>query len=106
MLATLRPAPMAMIETTTLRLADGIDDATFLAADEKVRTDFLYQQPGLIRATTARGDDGQWIVVVLWASDDEAAAAELAAQTDPGNGELMALVDATSVKRKRYRCFD
>ena len=97
---------MAVIETTTLRLADGVDDATFLAADEKVRTGFLYRQPGLMRATTARGGDGQWIVVVLWASDDEAAAAERAAHTDPANGELMALVDATSVDRRRYRTFD
>lgn len=97
---------MAVIETTTLRLADGVDDAAFLAADEKVRTGFLYRQPGLMRATTAVGDDGEWIVVVLWASDDDAASAETRARTDPANGELMALADATSVKRKRYRCFD
>jgi hypothetical protein len=97
---------MAVIETTTLRLADGVDDATFLAADEKVRTGFLYRQPGLMRATTARGDDGEWIVVVLWASDDDADAAATRADTDPAYAALTALVDATSVERKRYRCFD
>jgi len=97
---------MAVIETTTLRLADGVDDATFLAADEKVRTGFLYRQPGLVRATTARGDDGEWIVVVLWASDDDATAAERAARNDTANNRLMSLVDATSVDRRRYRTFD
>jgi hypothetical protein len=97
---------MAVIETTTLRLADGVDDATLLAADEKVRTGFLYQQPGLVRATTARGDDGQWIVVVLWASDDDADAAAARAETDPAYAALTALVDGATLHRRRYTTFD
>ena len=62
---------MAVIETTTFRLADGVDDAAFLEADEQARTGFLYHQAGVIRATTARADDGEWILVVLWASYED-----------------------------------
>jgi len=97
---------MAVIETTTFRLADGVADAAFLEADEQVRTGFLYQQPGLVRATTARGNDGEWIVVVLWASDEDANGAEGRAPSDPATGALMALVDGRTVDRRRYRTFD
>jgi hypothetical protein len=72
-----------VVETTTFQLADSVDDAAFLEFDEEVRTGFLYHQPGLVRATTARGDGGEWIVVVLWASVDAADAAVQAAENDP-----------------------
>ena len=97
---------MAVIETTTFRLADGVGDEQFLDVDERVRTGFLYQQPGLVRATTARGNDGEWIVVVLWVSDEDANAAERRASSDPATGALMALVDARTVDRRRYNTFD
>ena len=95
---------MAVIETTTFRLAHGVDDAAFLEFDEQVRTGFLYHQRGIVRATTARADEGEWIVVVIWASDGDADAA-LAAGTDDGTMQrFMQLVDG--VERKRYRTFD
>ena len=95
---------MAVIETTTFRLADGVDDAAFLEFDEKVRTGFLYHQPGIVRATTARGDDGEWIVVVLWASIEDADAALEAGTSDGTMQRFTQLV--AGVERKRYRTFD
>jgi hypothetical protein len=95
---------MAVIETTMFRLAGGVDDDEFLKADERLRTGFLYQQPGMLRATTARGEGDQWIVVVLWRSDEDADAATLA-ETDPAYTELMALVDRPSLERRRYTTF-
>src|SRR5262245_44247260 len=56
---------VAVIETMTFRLRDGADEAGFRAADQRLQTEFAYQQPGLLRRTTATGDDG-WIVVDLW----------------------------------------
>src|SRR5437763_10482981 len=91
-----------VLETTTFRLADRVSDDVFLHADEGVRTGFLYRQPGLVRATTARGDGGEWIMVVLWASQNEADAAAARAATDPGTTELMALVDQQTHARRRY----
>ena len=95
---------MAVIETTTFRLADGVDDAVFLEFDERVRTGFLYHQRGMARATTARGEDGEWIVVVLWASEDDADAALDAGTNDGAMQRFMELVDG--VERKRYTTFD
>jgi hypothetical protein len=97
---------MAVIEITTFRLDDGVDDADFLQADERVRTGFLYRQPGLVRATTARGEFGEWIAVVLWRSSEEADDAAALAETDPATAELRGLVDARSIERRRYTTLD
>jgi hypothetical protein len=95
---------MAVIETTTFRLADGVDEPTFLEFDEAVRTGFLYHRPGVVRATTARGDNGEWIVVVIWASDDDADAALEAGTSDGTMQRFTQLVDGA--EPKRYRTFD
>jgi len=95
---------MAVIETTTFRLADGVDEAAFLEADEQVRTGFLYHQPGIMRATTAKSDAGEWILVVLWASEDAADAAAEAERKDPAVERFMQLV--LRPERNRYRDLD
>ena len=86
-----------LIDVTTFRLAQGVDDATFLAADEQVRTSVLYQHAGLVRSTTARGDDGDWVVISLWW--EEGAGMVSLTETD-----LAPLI--TDVDRRQYRTFD
>jgi hypothetical protein len=88
---------MSCIEVTTFRLADGVDEAAFLDADRRAQTDVYYQQPGCLRRTTARRDDGEWLVAVLWASQDAAS---------PATPDLDALVDPASVRRARYAALD
>jgi heme-degrading monooxygenase HmoA len=92
-----------VIETNRFRLVDGVDDAAFLEADEQVRTGFLYQRPGIVRATTAKSDDDEWIVIVLWASDEDADAAADAAQEDAAVKRLEQLV--VGMQRTRYHDF-
>ena len=48
----------------------------------------------------------EWVVVVLWATPQDADAAAARAEQDPARGELMALVEGSSVVRKRYTTFD
>ena len=97
---------MAVIETTTFRLADDVDEAEFLKADERVRTGFLYWQPGLVRATTARGEGDEWIAIVLWRSGEDADAAAALAETDSAATEFRGLVDRRSIDRRRYTTLD
>src|SRR5260370_35054776 len=63
---------MAVIEVLTFGLDSQTEEAEFLAADKRVQTEFFYQQPGLVRRTTARGDDGGWLIVSLWGSQANA----------------------------------
>jgi hypothetical protein len=100
---------MAVIETMTFRLVDGTDDDVFLAVDKRLQSDFAYQQPGLARRTTARGQGdrtGEWIVIDLWRSAEDADAAAARWDEDPTARELMALVDPGSVEVRRYADLD
>ncbi|HET6953899.1 MAG TPA: hypothetical protein VFI47_26275 [Acidimicrobiales bacterium] len=100
---------MAVIETFTFRLAPGADAEAFLAADKRLQSEFAYQQPGLMRRTTARGVGdraGEWIVVDLWrnAADADAAAARWGG--DPAARAFMDLVDGSTVDVRRYADLD
>ena len=97
---------MPVIETMTFRLAPGADEQAFLDADRRVQTDFAYRQPGLMRRTTARDDDGGWIVVDLWQSAADAEACAERWDVDPVPAAFMALVDGATVQTKRYETLD
>jgi hypothetical protein len=64
-----------MIEVTTFRLREGVSQDQFRLSDERQQMEFFYQQPGLIRRTTAVTDDGKWVTITHWDSTDEAAIA-------------------------------
>lgn len=97
---------MSVIETVTFRLAPEVDEAGFLEADRRAQTEFAYQQPGLLRRTAARGQDGDWIVIVLWRSERDANAAAARSGSHPATSDLEALLDRTSVRRHRYAALD
>ena len=55
---------------------------SFLALDRRVQTELVPNRPGFLRRTTARhGDD--WLVVTLWASEDDAAAFQRVTEDHP-----------------------
>jgi hypothetical protein len=91
---------VAVIEISTFRLRDGVDEQTFLAADDRVRTGFLYHQTGIVRATTARAEDGGWALIVQWYVAENADAAN-AQKT-----ELDDLIDPATLERRRYTTLD
>jgi hypothetical protein len=84
------------------RLAPNGDEAEFLAADRRLQEDFAYQQPGLLRRTTARGEDGSWVVIDLWRSPADADACAVRWQADRVAQAFMALLDRSSVVVERY----
>jgi hypothetical protein len=92
----------AVIELLVFSLAEGADDEAFLACDKQVQTDFAYQQPGLLRRTTARGARGSWAVIDLWASAAAADACDSRWETDPLAREFMSFVDPATVRTARF----
>ena len=84
------------------RLLSRSDEAAFLAADRRVQEEFAYQQPGLLRRTTACGEDGGWIVIDLWRSAADADACDARWEHDPVTQGFMALLDRASVSTERY----
>ncbi len=88
------------------RLRPGADEAAFLAADRRVQQEFAYRQPGMLRRTTARGEDGGWIVIDLWRSAADADACDVRWEHDEATQAFMALLDRPSVTTERYRELD
>src|SRR3984885_606195 len=95
-----------VIEIMRFRRAPDAGEAAFLAADRRVQQEFAYQQPGLMRRTTARGQDGGWIVIDLWRSPAAAAACAARGDHDPAPQGFMALLDRSSVTVERYQELD
>lgn len=57
-----------LVEVVTFHV--GIDDSEFERVNAKFQEDVAYQTPGLARRTVGRGDDGSWVDVRLWTSDE------------------------------------
>jgi hypothetical protein len=95
-----------MIEIFTFRLVEGADEAAFVLADARLQTEFFYGQPGLVRRTTARGTDGEWLVVLLWNSEGDADAAVKKYNDDPAVIAFLAMVDSDTLIGKRYQPLD
>ena len=95
-----------MIEVTTLRLKADADEAAFVEADKAMQAGFHYHQPGIIRRTSARTDDGEWVEIVLWGSEQQADTARDAAANDALVTAYAAHVDHDSVRVARYRDLD
>ena len=95
-----------MIEIMRFRLAPGADEAEFLAADRRLQQEFAYAQPGLLRRTTARGEDGGWIVIDLWRSAADADACGRRWDDDPVVAAFMVLVDRATVTDERFHELD
>ncbi|HZU73165.1 MAG TPA: hypothetical protein VE990_10400 [Acidimicrobiales bacterium] len=86
-----------VIETRILRLAEGVERQRFLDADARLQVDFAYSRPGLLRRTTAEGDEGRWLVLSLWRSAQDREAAEAAAAGDEVALSFAALVTVEAV---------
>ena len=96
---------MSIVEVTTFRLAEGVSDESFLALDRRVQTELVPNQPGFLRRTTARhGDD--WLVVTLWASDDDAGAFQRAVEGHPLQEGFEQAAEAGTLHLARYTTLD
>ncbi len=71
------------IEWAPFRLADGVDEARLLRAADGIHEGFLARQPGLIRRELLKGQDGQWVDLLHWESEEAAARAMEQAAKSP-----------------------
>ena len=95
-----------VVETCTFRLTAGADDEELLAADQRVQVELYSPHPGFVRRTTARGREGEWLVVMLWATDAHAEACDAVASEHPAWQAFDALVDGRTLDRRRYSTRD
>jgi hypothetical protein len=95
-----------MIEIMTFRLTAGAAEDAFRTADKSVQSDFAYRQAGPLRRTTARNDSGDWVVIDLWRSVQDADASDARRADDPVRAEFMSFIDPTTPQTERYDTLD
>jgi len=88
-----------IVEVLAFRLSSDVSPEAFVAADAAVQTGFYYLRPGIVRRTTARGDDDSWAVVTFWGTMGDAVAADEAGRDDPTVTAFRALITDTRTKR-------
>ena len=82
-----------LIVTAVFSLVDGASEEEFLAADARFQEDFAYQLKGHLRRTTARGDNGTWIVISWFDSEESFAAAANATEGLDAVEEMHRFID-------------
>jgi hypothetical protein len=97
---------MAVVDIVTFRLAPGVDEEDFLDVDRRAQTEVFYSQRGMLRRTTARGPDGDWLVLTLWGSGADADASVEACRDDATVSRWLASLDPASIATRRYQTLD
>ena len=91
-----------MIEILRFRLRTGADEESFVAADKLLQSEFAYQQPGLLRRTTARGEGSEWVVLSLWDTPDSADAGDTLQAHDGACRAFRSFIDPGTVRSDRF----
>jgi hypothetical protein len=63
---------MAVLEVETFTLTSGTDSVAFRNLDEQMQEWCYVNRPGLARRTTARNDDGTYVVITLFGDASQA----------------------------------
>ena len=95
-----------VVETLSFRLVPGADEEDFLAADRAVQTELIPNQPGFARRTTARGPDGEWLVVTIWWLPEHAEAYHRLTGEAPVAQRFISFAAPDSLRSGRYLTLD
>jgi heme-degrading monooxygenase HmoA len=93
---------MSGVETVRFRLKDGVAESEFLRHNRKVEEEYLVRRPGFQSRQTARGEDGEWLIIVHWASTEDAEATMSEFSAAPEAEELLAAIDYESLSASSY----
>ncbi|GAC33149.1 hypothetical protein GPLA_2244 [Paraglaciecola polaris LMG 21857] len=91
-----------VIEIATFKLKDGVSYQQFAPLDKAVETEHVVKQPGFISREAAKGQNGEWLVVVHWESEEAAEASMKSFMNVKAAGDFMSHIDASTMNMKNY----
>lgn len=91
-----------VIEIATFSLKSGVSYQQFTPIDQAVEAEHVAKQPGFISRETAKGDNGEWLVIVHWSSLADADASMNSFMKAEAASEFMSHIDASTMVMKRY----
>ena len=93
---------MTIVEIARFKLKADADEKAFLDAEKALVNGQIRQQPGFISRQAAKGENGEWVVVLQWASAKDAEAWTPKFMQDPNGKAFAAQLDFSSMKQDRY----
>ncbi|KVX01184.1 hypothetical protein [Shewanella frigidimarina] len=91
-----------VIEIATFNLKEGVTYQQFAPLDKAVEVEHVTKQAGFLSRETAKGTDGEWLVIVHWDTLQNADASMNSFMNAKAASQFMAHVDASTMKMKRY----
>ncbi|MFJ5261672.1 antibiotic biosynthesis monooxygenase family protein [Streptomyces sp. NPDC088387] len=93
---------MSTVETVRFKLIPEIDTDTFERLDEKVESDYMARRPGFVSREVTRSEDGEYLVIVHWATPEEADATMQGFFGAAETQDFLAAIDKSTVVSGRY----
>lgn len=90
------------IEIVTFKLKDGVTTAEFEPIDKAVQVQHVAKQPGFVARESARGDNGDWLVVVHWETAKDADASMATFMSAAAAQPFMSNVQVETMRMTRY----
>jgi heme-degrading monooxygenase HmoA len=93
---------MSFIEILTFRLRAGVAAEAFISENRRVQEEVVARQPGFLSRELARGEEGEWLVVVRWESRAHSAASMEAFGASPHTSDFLEMIDGSSYVAKVF----
>jgi hypothetical protein len=94
------------IEIVNFRLNPGITDDEFIAETMSMERNFLGKLQGFLDRDTGKSADGEWVVVLHWASAEDAQASMDKFVGNEGTKSFTAKIDMSTFRMTRFELRD
>ncbi|WP_342807736.1 hypothetical protein [Alteromonas sp. M12] len=91
-----------VIEVASFTLNNDVTYQEFSVIDKRVEIEHVSKQPGFISRKKAKGENGEWLVLVHWQSLKDADASMNSFMQSKAANTFMSKIDTSSMIMKRY----
>ena len=101
--ASVKPAN-PIIEVTSFRTKAGaVDPVAFQQRDSEIKKDYTSKQPGFLKRLSGVNANGEYVVVVYWATMEDAEASMNKFMSDASVADYAGMIDGPTMKMARYK---
>lgn len=90
------------LEVITVRLQDGADVESFLAANRLIEENHITQQPGFVAREVGVTEDGEWMIAIHWETAEDSAASIASFDQAPDAELFMSFFDLETMTLTIY----
>ncbi len=93
---------MAYIELAKFKLRAGITDEAFQNAERNIRNGKIRQHPGYLGRELAKGDNGEWLIIIRWEAKENGESWSPVFMADPDGQAFAGCLDFSSMRQEHF----